>query len=264
MRTFIVRYPLAFSLLLTLALFGLLSISRVALPTTAISSVAEIPPEALDRPSGIERALAVVATSENLFWALATVLAVVLLARLGWWREAGFNEPSRWRNLHLLLFPLLVGALGLLGGIRSLEPALLAPALLGMLVATFGEEALYRGVLWRALAPKTEVIQVVVRTSLLYGALELGRLASAGPWPEAVYLTVLATCAGFTYAALRWRTASIWPVILLHFVFNVAGEVAAPGSLPYLRPLLALATPLILLGYSLFLLRKPCRTCPLL
>ncbi len=154
MRTFIVRYPLAFSLLLTLALFGLLSISRAVLPTTAISSVAEIPPEALDRPSGIERALAVVATSENLFWALATVLAVVLLARLGWWREAGFNEPSRWRNLHLLLFPLLVGALGLLGGVRDLEPALLVPALPGMFVAAFGAEVIYRGVLWRALAPK--------------------------------------------------------------------------------------------------------------
>ncbi len=85
--------------------------------------------------------------------------------------------------------------------------------------------------MWRALAPKMGVTRAVVTTSLLYGVLELGRLASAGPWPEAVYLTVLVTCSGFTYAALRWRTASIWPVILLHFVFNVAGEVAAPGSI---------------------------------
>lgn len=34
---------------------------------------------------------------------------VLVLIWLGWWREAGFNEPSRWRNLHLLWFPLLVG-----------------------------------------------------------------------------------------------------------------------------------------------------------
>ncbi|CAA9436107.1 MAG: hypothetical protein AVDCRST_MAG80-917 [uncultured Rubrobacteraceae bacterium] len=40
----------------------------------------------------------------------------------------------------------------------------------------------------------------------------------------------------------------------------MAGEVAAPGSLSYLRLPLALATPLILLGYGLFLLRKPRRT----
>jgi hypothetical protein len=35
-----------------------------------------------------------------------------------------------------------------------------------------------------------------------------------------------------------------------------------PGTLLYLRPLLALATLLILLGYGLFLLRKPRRTRP--
>ena len=238
-------------------MFGLLLASRAVLPASPITSVAEIPPEALDRPSGAERALAVVATSENLFWALATLLAVVLIARLGWWGEAGFNGPSHWRNLRLLLFPLLVGASGLVGGVRSLEPALFVPALLSMLVAAFGTEAIYRGLLWRALAPKTGVTRLVVTTSLLYGALNLGRLASAGPWPEAVYLTVLATCSGFTYAALRWPTASIWPVILLHFVFDLSGEIAAPGSVPYLRPLLALATPLVLLAYGLFLLRNP-------
>ncbi len=31
-----------------------------------------------------------------------------------------------------------------------------------------------------------------------------------------------------------------------------------PGSLPYLTPVLALDTPLILLGYSLFLISRPC------
>jgi membrane protease YdiL (CAAX protease family) len=31
---------------------------------------------------------------------------------------------------------------------------LLAPVLAGMLVATFGEEVLYRGLMWRVLAPK--------------------------------------------------------------------------------------------------------------
>ena len=76
----------------------------------------------------------------------------------------------------------------------------------------FGEELFYRGIVWRTLAFRG-VMWTVAVTSLLNGLLYLGRLGSAEPWPEAVYLTILATGAGFTYAALRWRTASIWPVI---------------------------------------------------
>lgn len=256
-RTFVERHPLAFSLLLTLVLFGLLFMSIAALPVPVVSSVADLPPEALERPSKGEQALIILRNPLNLFWALATLLAVVLLTRLGWWREAGFNGPSRWRNLHLLSFPLLAGMLGLLGGVRIPDPVLLAAVLAGILVATFGEEALYRGLMWRALAPKTGVMRAVVTTSLLSGVLNLGRLESVGPWPEAVYLAVLAICGSFTYAALRWRTASIWPVILLHLALNVAAEISTPGFVPYLRPLLAFAIPLVLLGYGLFLLRNP-------
>ena len=69
--------------------------------------------------------------SETLFQVLAILLAVALLAALGWWREAGFNRLSRWRNLHLLWFPLLVGTLSLLGGVEVTEPALFVPAMLG-------------------------------------------------------------------------------------------------------------------------------------
>jgi membrane protease YdiL (CAAX protease family) len=75
-------------------------------------------------------------------------------------------------------------------------------------------------------------------------------------WPEVVYLTVLAAFSGIGYVALRHRTASIWPVILLHLVFNVAGEISTPGTIPYLRPLLAFAIPFVLLGCALFLLRN--------
>ena len=238
-KSFIARHPLIFSLLVTVALFGLTAVSRAALPTYVVASVTDLPPEALEQPSAWERAFSVIESSENLFQVLAILLAVPLLAALGWWREAGFNRPSRWRNLHLLWFPLLVGALSLLGGVEVTEPALFVPAMLGLLITVFGEELFYRGIVWRALAP-TGVMWAVVVTSLLYGLLYLGRLGSAEPWPEAVYLTILATCAGFTYAALRWRTASIWPVILLHSVLGVIGGISTPETVP------SLATPLII------------------
>ena len=254
MRVFVARHPLAFSLLLTLALFGLVCVSRAALPVYVISSVADLPPEALKKPTAWEQVISDLKVSENLFRVLTILLAALLLTALGWWREAGFNRPSQWRNLHLLSLPLLVGALAFLGGVELVGPALLLPALLGLLVTVFSEEVVYRGILWRALAP-TGVVRAVVTTLLLSGVLNLVALGSSRPWPEAVYLTILVTCAGFTYGALRWRTASIWPVMLLHFVLSAIGEISTPETVPYLVTLLIFALTLGFVGYGLFLLR---------
>ena len=38
---------------------------------------------------------------------LALVVAVVLSA-LGWWKAAGFNFPSEWRDAHLMWIPFIV------------------------------------------------------------------------------------------------------------------------------------------------------------
>ncbi len=208
MKTFAARHPVVFSSLLALALFGLTFASRVALPTYVVPTVEDLPAELLRQPTQGEEAIADLVSSENLYGLMSALLAVFLLTGLGWWREAGFDRPSRVRNLRLLLFPLLVCALSFLGGVGIRGPALFASALLSILVAVFAEEALYRGIFWSTLAPKG-VVRAMVVTSLLSGALFLARSAPVAPWPETVYLSVLTVCAGFTYAALRWRTASI-------------------------------------------------------
>jgi membrane protease YdiL (CAAX protease family) len=191
---------------------------------------------------------------DTLFWALAILLALGLLVWTGWWREAGFNRPSQWRNLRLLWFPLLVGALTLSGGIFIPGPASLASTFLTVLAATFGEEIIFRGLVWRALAPKGPV-RAMILTSLLSGLLVLGRTATDGPWPEARDLTVLTICGGFTYGALRWRTSSIWPVILIHTAFAFAVDIATLGTVTY--PLMLLFSTLGFVAYGLYLLRNP-------
>lgn len=165
------------------------------------------------------------------------------------------RRPSRFRDPHLLLFPLLVGALSFLGGVQLPGAGLLTSALLGLLVATFAEEALYRGVFWQLLAPEG-VMRAAATISLLSSALFLVRSAPVAPWPETVYLSVLTFCAGFVYAALRWRTASIWPPILLHLALGLSAEISTPERVPYLVTLLVLTYTLGFIGYGLFLLRN--------
>ncbi|MDQ3863835.1 MAG: CPBP family intramembrane metalloprotease [Actinomycetota bacterium] len=254
MRRFAGRRPFAFSVLATLALLGLDLVSRVVLPRTPVANIAKLPQKAFEPPVGLGLILSDMKSPDTLFWALATVLGLGLLVWLGWWREAGFNRYSRWKNLRLLLFPLLVCALILSGGVFASGPASLASAFFTALVASFGEEIVFRGLLWRALVP-TGPVRAMILTSLLSGLLVLGRTATEGPWPEAVRLTALTLCSGFTYGALRWRTASIWPVVLVHTAFAFAVAIATLGAVTY--PLMMLLSTLGFVAYGLYLLRNP-------
>ena len=254
MRRFASRHPLGFSVLVTLAMFGLSLASRVVFPRTPVGNIGKLPQKAFEPPVGLDLILSEMKSPDTLFWTLATVLALGLLVWTGWWREAGFNRASQWRNLRLLLFPLLVSALTLSGGVFGSGPASLASAFLTALVATFGEEIVFRGLLWRALVPAGPV-RAVILTSLLSGLLVLGKNATDGPWPEAVRLTALTFCGGFTWGALRWRTTSIWPVILIHTVFAFAVGIATLGTVTY--PVMMLLSTLGIVAYGLYLLRNP-------
>ena len=254
MRRFAGSHPFIFSALVTLALVGLDLASRTALPRTPVGNIAKLPQKAFQPPVGLGLILSDMKSPDILFWALATVLALGLIVWTGWLSETGFNRASQWRNLRLLLFPLLVSALTLSGGVFGSGPASLASAFLAALVATFGEEVVFRGLLWRALVPAGPV-RAVILTSALSGLLVLGKNATEGPWPEAVRLTALTFCGGFTWGALRWRTTSIWPVILTHTVFAFAVSIATLGTITY--PLMMLLSTLGFVVYGLYLLRNP-------
>ena len=251
-RRFASRHPYLFSGLITLVLFGLTFASRRVFPSAPVGDISKLPQKAFEPPIGFDLILSDMKNPDTLFWALAILLALGLLVWAGWWREAGFNRPSQWRNLRLLWFPLLVGALTLSSGVFIPVPASLASTFLTVLVATFGEEIVFRGLVWRALATNGPV-RAMILTSLLSGLLILGRTATEGPWPEARVLTLLTVCSGFTYGALRWRTTSIWPVIFVHTTFAFAIDIATLGTITY-RLMMILST-IGFLTYGIYLLR---------
>lgn len=252
MRRLLDRRPGLFCLGVTLVLFVLTVISRLSFPRTPVKNIKRLPQKAFEPPAGLDRVITDLKSPDVLFWALAILLAVALLYGTGLWREAGFNRPIT-RNLRLLWFPLFVGVLALSGGAFMSGFDALASTFLVVLVAVFAEEILFRGLLWRALAPRGPVAAMIL-TSLLAGVLALGRAATDGPWPEAVRITALAVCGGFTYAALRWRTASLLPVIAVHLAFAFALDISTLGSVTY-RITMLLST-LGFVFYGIFLLRN--------
>ena len=246
--------PFYFCVLITLFLFGVTFVCRAVLPAVPVGNVGKLPREGFEPPEGLGLILSDMRSPDTLFWALAIVLGLVLLARAGWWDDAGFTRPSRWRNMRLLGFPLLVCVLTLSGGVFTAGPATLTSTFLAVLVATLGEEIIFRGLLWRALVHRGTVLAVIL-TSLLAGLLVLGRTATDGPWPEAVRLAALTFCGGFTYGALRWRTTSIWPVVLAHTAFAFAVGIATLGTFTF-RLVILLST-VGFVAYGLYLLRNP-------
>jgi membrane protease YdiL (CAAX protease family) len=252
-RWFAEGRPFYFSVLITLLLFGVTFVCRAILPAVPVGSVAKLPKGAFEPPEGLGLILSDMKSPDTLFWTLAIVLGLGLLAWIGWWADAGLTRPSRWRNMRLLAFPLLVCVLTLSGGVFTSGPAVLVSTFLTVLVATLGEEIIFRGLLWRALVRQGPVLAVIL-TSLLAGLLVLGRTATDGPWPEAVRLAALAFCGGFTYGALRWRTTSIWPVVLIHTIFAFCVGVATLGTFRF-RLVILLST-VGFVAYGLYLLRN--------
>lgn len=253
MRRFLNNRPLVFCLSVTLALFVLTALSRISFPQAPVGNIKRIPPRALEPPSGLDLIVDDLTSPDVLFWGLAIVLAagIVLATNLG--AEVGLNRPSRPKNLRLVWFPLLVGALALSGGVFISGLDGFTSAFLIVVVAAFGEELVFRGVMWRALVPRGPILAMVV-TSVLAGVLMLGRTATDSPWPEAVRLTALAVCGGFVYAAIRWRTGSLWPVVAVHAAFALAIDISVVGTITY--PIIMLLSTGGFVLYGLFLLRN--------
>jgi uncharacterized protein len=253
-RRFAEGRPLLFCVLITVLLFGVTFLCRAILPAVPSGDLAKLPQRTFQPPEGLGLILSDMRSPDTLFWALAIGLGLGLLAWVGWWDDAGFTRPSRWRNMRLLGFPLLVCALTLSGGVFTSGIAALASTFLVVLVATLGEEIIFRGLLWRALIQNGPLLAVPL-TSLLAGLLVLGRTATDGPWPEAVRLATLTFCGGFTYGALRWRTTSIWPAILVHTIFAFVVSISTLGAFRF-RLVILLST-VGFVAYGLYLLRNP-------
>lgn len=124
--------------------------------------------------------------------------------------------------------------------------------LIVVFIAALGEEAILRGLPWRVFIPRGP-LQTVIIMSILTGALHIAR-STNDALPEVIRLMTVATCGAFTYGAIRWRTASIWPAVFVHAALAYVPTISALGSAKY--PILVWVSTLGFVVYGLFLLRS--------
>jgi hypothetical protein len=180
-----------------------------------------------------------------------SVLLVLVLAALRWWRAAGFNRPSEWRELKLLWVPTgLFVVLPLVVGLHAVAPATAAYLVVAYALTGFAEEGLYRGVLLRVLGP-LGARRAVLLSAVFFGASHLVNLMFRSN-PFLVFAQAVgAFSMGVGFGAMRLRTNTIWPLIFLHGSEDLLLRFTRLPPIP-----LNVFQSVVMLVYGVYLLRN--------
>jgi membrane protease YdiL (CAAX protease family) len=145
--------------------------------------------------------------------ATGLAITIILLSRLHWWQEAGFNRIHSWRILlpYLpLIMIVLLSMVGLVGkvGIRVNDPKLILLGAVSFLAGGFIEEALFRGIVLRAFLPR-RLLYAALLSSVIFSLAHLPNLL-LGQAPGATALQLLRTFVlGFAFIAPLAYTRNI-------------------------------------------------------
>jgi membrane protease YdiL (CAAX protease family) len=161
---------------------------------------------------------------------LMLLLVLPFAARTGLHR-LGLLPPHTARSLQVLAFPTITVALGFVPGLRETPLETLLLGLASAVLAGVMEEVAFRGVLLNALLPRGAWPAVAI-SSMLFGLMHASNALLGAPWQTVLLQIVFAGMAGTGYAAMRLRTGSLWPPVVLHALFDLTFRVAAiePGS----------------------------------
>ncbi len=196
-------------------------------------------------------AQALLPQADPAFVAMCALAAVIagLLTLLRWWREAGFNGPSQWRELRLLWLPAVVAiVLPLFGGFAAVDAKMVVYLAIAYLITGFMEEAWVRGLILRVLQP-IGAVRAVLISALLFALLHMTNFLFRNP---AIVLAQMvgAFCFGVAFGALRLRTNTIWFLIALHMLHDLLLHLSGFPTIP-----LDVVQDVMLLFYGIYLLR---------
>ena len=194
----------------------------------------------------------------------APLFLLAVVAHRNWWREVGFRFPSRLSELRLLWLPaLFIAGFFVLVAASGLPPGkALGFIIINTLLVGFSEELMFRGILLHGALSRFSVIAAVAICAIMFGAVHALNGVLTGDFVAASAQALQATLFGVWIAALRLRLNSIWPVIVIHtlwdlgvFLLPAGPAVQGAGQLglaAFFTPAL-IELPLML--YGLWLLR---------
>jgi membrane protease YdiL (CAAX protease family) len=168
---------------------------------------------------------------------IAVLFCVGMVTRFASWRSVGFGR-LRWSGM-LWFLPswviLAVMGVGIADALTAQDIAGLGvlgvtALLLTTLLIAFGEEAVFRGILLRGAMTRLRVPFAMFLSAFSFGLFHLvNRLAGQGA-SETSQQVLFAFLVGFFLAPIAIRVGNLWPLIIWHWLWNIAvilGQVAA-------------------------------------
>lgn len=173
-------------------------------------------------------------------WVLAGgfILAVALWQG---WNDVGLNRGADAWGWRLIWLPMIYIVAGLgFSTLMGLPPvSILALILINCMFVGFSEELMFRGAILQAFRHSVSIWPAVFFTSLAFGAIHSLNVFVTGDLKNALIQSSAAFLSGIVFIALRLRTGSLWPPIIVHalwdfatFTLGAAGHEVSHGSLP--------------------------------
>jgi membrane protease YdiL (CAAX protease family) len=169
--------------------------------------------------------------------ASAALFLVLVIWAMGW-RDMGFKRPEPLSSLGLLWLPALyLIALSMFGVMTGrFQAAAVAMVLLNTAMVGFSEELAFRGVLWGAARKALPFWPGFLLVSVAFGSLHILNTLITGEFAGAGIQALNAFMSGVAYLAIRIRTRSIIPIMVIHAAWDFAvfmigsGAQAAPAD----------------------------------
>jgi membrane protease YdiL (CAAX protease family) len=156
----------------------------------------------------------------NLFY---TIVAVAIVALLGWWREVGFFRLENWRDYLFYILPLGIACIILSPGVSpsAFRDNFALSSIVFYFILSAREEVFSRGLIQHALSKRGEIYAIFL-SAVFFGLIHTSTLFVGRAFPGDTILQVSRAIAfGVGFAGLRLRTRSIYPLIILHTLLNI-------------------------------------------
>ncbi|UOD31031.1 CPBP family intramembrane metalloprotease [Massilia violaceinigra] len=194
-------------------------------------------------------------------WLLAAAFAAVVALASHNRRAVGLLAPAPMKSARLVWLPLLYAVLMLLVAWADGWPArgVLVVVACNTALVALSEELMFRAVLLQGFLDRFAIWPAVFMSSAVFGAVHAANGIASGDAGAALVQSASAFLQGLAYAAIRLRTRSIWPMVLVHGLwdFSLMSSMlsASPDKQNSVLPYAALFAVLPMCLYGLYLMR---------
>jgi membrane protease YdiL (CAAX protease family) len=204
--------------------------------------------------------------------AIVFLLAAVAVFR---WHDVGLAAP-RPRSWRALWFPAIYVVLFVMGALAAglPPPKVVLVILANTILVGISEELACRGVLYQGLRASLAPWPAILASTLLFGAVHVFNGFATGDFRAAAIQAVTAFMTGIAFLGIRLRTGSLYPVMVLHTLWDFTLVTTVVGAMARMEPgttmpdaasfgIAIVIAPVLLIGpnflYGIYLLRRAVR-----